>query len=143
MEEVRHNGYSGSCAETLRSGLYDIPAHRLRTYPGGAAEAKAVVEAIRAACPGMADMIDSVDLSRKSGAWNDAKISEHHAIIPTVRSPKEGSITDTERKIYELICVRYVLQFLPEYEYEETTIEFKAGKELFRSTGRTVVDLGW
>ncbi len=88
-------------------------------------------------------MMDGMDLSRKNGAWNDAKITEHHAIIPTVRSPREGALSDPERKIYELLCARYVLQFLPEYEYEETTIEFNAGKELFRSTGRVVVNLGW
>ena len=54
-----------------RTGCEHIPE-------GHFMEAKAVVEAIRAACPGMADMMDGIDLSRKSGAWNDAKISEHH-----------------------------------------------------------------
>ncbi len=119
-----------------RTGCEHIPE-------GHFTEAKAVIESIRTACPTMADMMDGIDLSRKSGAWNDAKITEHHAIIPTVRSPREGTLSDPERKIYELLCARYVLQFLPEYEYEETTIEFNADKEFFRSTGRVVVNLGW
>lgn len=106
-------------------------------------ESKTVLETVKTACPELADMMSGVDLTRKSAAWNDAKISEHHAILPTGRAPKTGSISDTERKIYELICVRYVLQFLPEYEYEETVIEFTASGECFRSSGRTVLNLGW
>ena len=42
-----------------------------------------------------------------------------------------------------MICARYTLQFLPDYEFEETTVEFLAGGETFRSMGRTVVNLGW
>jgi DNA topoisomerase-3 len=48
------------------------------------------MDAIRAGCPNLADMLNGVDLSRKSAAWNNAKISEHHAIIPTARIPLDG-----------------------------------------------------
>ncbi|MDR1509461.1 MAG: hypothetical protein LBS53_07460 [Synergistaceae bacterium] len=106
-------------------------------------EAPKVVDAIRAGCPDMADMIHGVDLTRKSLAWDTSKISEHHAIIPTTRVPVEGALSDTERKIYGLICSRYVLQFLADYEYEETSVEFEANGELFKTTGRTVINLGW
>jgi DNA topoisomerase-3 len=88
-------------------------------------------------------MFGNVDLSRKSPAWNDAKITEHHALIPTAKAPQSGALSEKERKIYELVCSRYVLQFLPDYEYEETVVEFEAGGEVFRTTGRTVINLGW
>jgi DNA topoisomerase-3 len=88
-------------------------------------------------------MLGGANLSRKSAAWNTSKISEHHAIIPTTRVPPEGALSDAERKIYELICTRYALQFLPPCEYEETIVEFEANGEIFRATGRTVVNLGW
>jgi DNA topoisomerase-3 len=52
-------------------------------------------------------------------------------------------LSEKERKIYELICARYALQFLPDYEYEETTVDFAASGETFRAAGRTVVNLGW
>jgi DNA topoisomerase-3 len=89
-------------------------------------------------------MLGGVDLSRKSAAWDDSKRTEHFAIIPTARTP--GTLSEKERKIYELVCIRYALQFFPDYEYEETIIEFEAGgeaKERFRAAGRTVVNLGW
>jgi DNA topoisomerase-3 len=91
-------------------------------------------------------MLAGADLSRKSAAWDDRRITEHHAIIPTARVPLEGTLSEKERKIYELICARYALQFLQDYEYEETVVEFGAGgeaKEKFRATGRTVINLGW
>jgi DNA topoisomerase-3 len=107
-------------------------------------EAAKVIDAVRSGCPPLADMLGGADLSRKSAAWDDRRITEHHAIIPTVKTP--GAMTDRERKIYELVCARYALQFFPDYEYEETVVEFEAGdetKEKFRAAGRTVVCLGW
>jgi len=109
-------------------------------------EAGGVVDAIRVGCPDMGDMLSGVDLSRKSTAWNDAKVSEHHGIIPTVRVPLPDALTATERKIYELVCARYIMQFFADYEYEETVIEFGVGEEAcerFKATGRTVINIGW
>jgi DNA topoisomerase-3 len=108
---------------------------------GHFSEAGKVIEAIRTACPSLSDMLGGVDLSRKSAAWDDKRITEHHAIIPTTKTP--GSLSDKERKIYELVCARYALQFFPDYEYEETVVEFEAGGEKFKAEGRTVINLGW
>jgi DNA topoisomerase-3 len=111
---------------------------------GHFAEAPKVIDAIRAAYPSLSDMLGGADLSRKSAAWDDKKISEHHAIIPTTKIP--GTLSDKERKIYELVCSRYALQFFPDCEYEETVVEFEANVEIaekFRATGRTVINLGW
>jgi DNA topoisomerase-3 len=106
-------------------------------------EAPKVMDAIRAGCPGLSDMLGGVDLNKKSAAWNTSKISEHHAIIPTVKAVRDGTVSETERKIYELICARYALQFMAEYEYEERAVEFESNGELFRASGRTVINIGW
>jgi DNA topoisomerase-3 len=112
---------------------------------GHFAEAAKIIDAIRISCPSLSDMLGGADPSRKSAAWDTSKISEHHAIIPTARVPL-GSLSETERKIYELICARYVIQFLPDCEYEETTVEFESQgetREKFRAAGRTVINPGW
>ncbi|MDL2264380.1 DNA topoisomerase III [Synergistaceae bacterium OttesenSCG-928-I11] len=106
-------------------------------------EAGGVMDAIRCACPDLGDMITRVDLKKKSPAWNDARVNEHHAVIPTVRVPLSDALSDVERKIYGLLCARYAMQFLPDYEYEETILEFTVSEEKFRATGRTVLDIGW
>jgi DNA topoisomerase-3 len=106
-------------------------------------QAPLVLDAIASACPGLRDLLVGVDASRKSPAWNDARVKEHYAIIPTVKVPLEGALSEVERKIYNLIAKRYALQFLPDYEYEETTIAFSAGGETFKASGRTVLVPGW
>jgi DNA topoisomerase-3 len=107
------------------------------------AEASHVIDAIRAGCPSLADMLGGVDLSRKSAAWDTSKIAEHYAITPTAKVPLPDALSEAERKIYELICARYALQFLPNFEYEETIIEFKAESNIFKAIGRTITNLGW
>jgi DNA topoisomerase-3 len=119
-----------------RSGCEYIPEEH---FP----EAGRVIDAIRTGCPNLAGMMNGVDPKQKSKAWDSSRITEHHAIIPTVRVPLNGALSETERKIYELICTRYALQFLPNYEYEETIVDFTANGEVFRATGRTVAHLGW
>lgn len=126
------------------AGYVSYPRTSCEYIPEGHfAEAGKIIEAIRSGCPGLSDMIGGVDLNRKGPAWNDKKITEHHAIIPTARAPREGALSGAERKIHELICARYVLQFLQDYEYEETVVDFEAGGEVFRAAGRTVINLGW
>jgi DNA topoisomerase-3 len=113
---------------------------------GHFAEAGRVMEAIRASCPPVSDMMGGADLTRKGAAWDDSRTTEHHAIIPTVRGPRGGVLPDAERKVYELICSRYVLQFLGDCEYEETIAEFESGGEItekFRAVGRAVINIGW
>jgi DNA topoisomerase-3 len=127
------------------SGYVTYPRTGCEYIPEGHfSEAGKIIDAIRAGCSSLSDMLGGVDLSRKSAAWNDKRITEHHAIIPTTKIP--SSLSDKERKIYELVCARYALQFFADYEYEETVVEFETGmdtKEKFRAAGRTVINLGW
>ena len=79
----------------------------------------------------------------KSRAWNDSKVTAHHAIIPTtVRCPLH-TLTKGEQNIYFLIAQAYIAQFYPEHVYEQTRIEVTHQDELFTTTGRVVIDLGW
>jgi DNA topoisomerase-3 len=113
---------------------------------GHHAQARLVLDAITSACPELRDFfvgLTGADAGRKSPAWDDSKVQEHYAIIPTVRVPLEGARSDIERKIYGLIAKRYVLQFLPDHEYEEATVTFTASGELFKASGRTVLVPGW
>ena len=79
----------------------------------------------------------------KSRAWNDSKVTAHHAIIPTtVRCPLH-TLSKGEQNIYFLIAQAYIAQFYPEHVYEHTRIEVIHQEELFTTTGRVVIDLGW
>ncbi len=74
---------------------------------------------------------------------DDSKVSDHHAIIPTEQSVPLSSMTDKERKIYELVVKRFLAVLYPPFEYEQTTIKAQIGKETFIAKGKVVINQGW
>ena len=83
------------------------------------------------------------DAKQKSRAWNDAKISAHHAIIPTTVPVNLARLSAVERNIYELIARAYIAQFHPNYVYDQTKVEVTYHGELFVASGRTERAAGW
>ena len=82
------------------------------------------------------------DAKIKSYAWNDKKISAHHAIIPTMK-PVTGGLNIVEMNIYKLIAKNYAVQFYPLYVYDETVIEVNYKNEKFTARGRITKKIGW
>lgn len=74
---------------------------------------------------------------------DNSRVSDHHAIIPTEQSVSLSSLSDTERKIYELVVRRFLAVLYPPYEYEEVTVRAKIGDEAFFAKGKTTIKLGW
>ncbi len=91
----------------------------------------------------LAQMAAQADATLKSRAWNDKKITAHHAIIPTTVPCPVATLTPVQRDIYALIARAYVAQFYPPYIYEQTKIEITAAGELFTASGRVECRAGW
>ncbi len=92
--------------------------------------------------PSISSIADKADLSLKSRAWNSAKITAHHAIIPTGIKP--GGLNATENSLYELIATNYLLQFWPVQECEATKIIVTLeNKSVWSANGRVVKNPGW
>ena len=91
----------------------------------------------------LAGWAKGADGKARSRAWNDKKISAHHAIIPTTVKAKLGSLGETERNLYRLIARGYIAQFYPMHLYDQTKIEISYKDELFVASGRTEQELGW
>lgn len=83
------------------------------------------------------------DGSIRSRAWNDKKISAHHAIIPTRVAADLQSMSIVERNIYFLVAQAYIAQFYPMHTFYQTKAEITYKDELFAVSGRTEIDLGW
>jgi len=83
------------------------------------------------------------DAAQKSRAWNDEKISAHHAIIPTTVPVNLARLSETERNIYGLIARAYIAQFRPNYVYDQTKVELTYHGETFSASGRTERAAGW
>ncbi|MDQ0244949.1 DNA topoisomerase-3 [Bacillus fengqiuensis] len=74
---------------------------------------------------------------------DDSKVSDHHAIIPTEQSILLSSLSDKERKIYDLVVKRFLAVLYPPFEYEQTTIKAKIGDYPFTAKGKVVLSQGW
>lgn len=84
-----------------------------------------------------------MSISSKSAFVDNAKVSDHHAIIPTEQSVMLNKLNDGERKIYDLVVKRFLAVLFPAFEYEQTTIDVKIGSENFIAKGKVVITNGW
>ena len=87
--------------------------------------------------------VDACDPSIQSRVWNDKKITAHHAIIPTTVGANFSAFSDIEAKVYDAICRRYIVQFYPPFEYDQTTIHLDASGAAFKASGRVSRVNGW
>ncbi|MBR4904376.1 MAG: DNA topoisomerase III, partial [Selenomonadaceae bacterium] len=88
------------------------------------------------------NLFTHADASIKSRAWNDAKISAHHAIIPTQKA-LAVFLPEIEMNVYNLIARNYAVQFYPLHVYDETVVEVKYKGETFTARGKVVKNMGW
>lgn len=75
--------------------------------------------------------------------FDDAKLTDHHAIIPTGKSAEGLALTADERRLYELVAKRLAAAFYPDYEYEALRVVTVCGEDQFLSTGKSVTQEGW
>src|SRR5215475_5783635 len=73
--------------------------------------------------------------------FNNAKISDHFAIIPTTEPPK--NLTEPEQKLYDMVTKRFLAIFYPAAEFLETTRITRVENEPFKTTGKVLVNPGW
>ena len=73
--------------------------------------------------------------------FNNAKISDHFAIIPTLQAPK--SLSEPEQKLYDLVVKRFLAVFYPAAEYLLTTRITRVESEPFKTEGKVLVNPGW
>ena len=87
------------------------------------------------------DVLLQKAIPKSKTIFDDKKITDHHAIIPTGISPSGISID--EQKIYDLICRRFISVFYPECKVSNTTVLGKVDALLFKATGKQIISLGW
>ncbi len=73
--------------------------------------------------------------------FNNAKVSDHFAIIPTGTAPKH--LSEAEQKLYDLVTRRFLAIFFPAAEYNVTTRITRVEDEAFKSEGKVLVTPGW
>lgn len=142
-------GYSPQQVLDAAQNLYE---KKLTTYPRSDCEflptsqfgdAQAILKHLGALSnENLKKLFTHADAKIKSRAWNDKKISAHHAIIPT-RKPLNMQLSVVELNVYMLIAKNYAVQFYPLHVYDETIVAVNYKNETFTARSKVVKQLGW
>ncbi|MEI6301077.1 MAG: DNA topoisomerase III [Betaproteobacteria bacterium] len=143
-------GFSAKTTLSLAQALYE--KHKVLTYPR--TDSKALPEdyiptvmgtmkmlSSGAYAPFAKEVIKSKWVKPNKRIFNNAKISDHHAIIPTLQAPK--ALSEIETKLYDLVVKRFLAVFFPSAEFLVTTRITRVKGEPYRSEGRVMVAAGW
>ncbi|MGL5041873.1 MAG: DNA topoisomerase III [Culicoidibacterales bacterium] len=153
LQRDANKKYGLSAKQTLSAmqGLYE--QHKMLTYPRTDSRyistdiVPTLKERVKAAGVGvystLSNQILKSPISIQKTVVNDAKVSDHHAIIPTEQRANLSALNDAEAKVYSLVVRRFFAVMLPSFEYEETTITAKIGTEIFTAKGKRVLKQGW
>ena len=82
----------------------------------------------------------SIRKSKK--VFNDKKVTDHHAIIPTGQNPTSG-LSYNEKMVFDLISKRFIAAFYPDCTVSNTTVKGQANTVAFKANGKQILDLGW
>ena len=153
LQRDANKKYSYSAKQTLSlmQSLYET--HKLLTYPRTDSRyiTKDVVptlpERLKAIAIGpYKDSANAILRSRNIETKyivNDAKVTDHHAIIPTEQYVDLNRLTRDERNIYDLVVRRFLAVLSPAYEYDEVQVKATFGKHNFYAKGQIVRSPGW
>lgn len=81
-------------------------------------------------------------IPKSKSVFDDSKITDHHAIIPTEIIPNTN-ISKEEKQVYDLIARRFIAVFYPECKISNTSVEAKVGDIPFKTNGKQILELGW
>ena len=146
-------GFSAKTTLSLAQSLYE--RHKALTYPrtdarylpedylGVAHQTFAMLadSGMSHLAPFARQAIDKGYIKPSRRIFDNSKVSDHFAIIPTLQAP--GNLSEAERKLYDLVVRRFMAVFFPSAEFMVTTRITKVQQHHFRSDGKVLVNPGW
>ena len=150
IEAGKRYGYSPQVVLDTMQSLYE---KKLTTYPRSDCEylpenqfgdAKEILEHLKnLPDKNFSALVEDADIKIKSRAWNDKKISAHHAIIPTRIKADFETLNEVEKNLYLMVSQAYLSQFYPAHEYKSTKVTILFADEKFVCKGKNITKLGW
>ena len=142
-------GFSAKTTLSIAQALYE--KHKVLTYPRTDSRAlpedylptvTAAMQALDSPYkPFVKQILANKWVRPNKRIFNNAKISDHFAIIPTSIAPKH--LSEAEAKIYDLVTKRFLSVFFPPAEFQITTRITRIEDEPFKSEGKIMVNAGW
>jgi len=143
-------GFSASATLKLAQALYE--RHKVLTYPR--TDSRALPEDYLATVRSTLNMLLGTPYGTFADTilkhewvrpnkriFNNAKVSDHFAIIPTTEAPR--NLSEAEQKLYDLVTKRFLAVFYPAAEFMETVRITRVEGEPFKSVGKVLVNPGW
>src|SRR5215211_4437188 len=154
LQREANTRYGFSARRTLAAAQRCYEEHKVLTYPRTSsrylttdmvAEIKPTVDYVGAnrEYAAAAEYVRGLDLLPLARVVDDAKVGDHHAIIPTNSPQSLDKLSDDDRRIYDLVARRFLAVFHPEAVFENTRIETTVEEHIFRTRGRILVVPGW
>lgn len=153
LQRDANKKYGFSAKETLNIMQRLYENHKVLTYPRTDSRylSSDIIPTLKdrlAACQTgpyrkMALMASKQTRPGKPAFVNDAKVSDHHAIIPTEQSAQLSHMTNEEWKIYDLVVRRFMAVFFPPFQYEQTQVTVEIAGEHFVASGKIIKSQGW
>ncbi|WP_312323673.1 DNA topoisomerase 3 [Soonwooa sp.] len=84
----------------------------------------------------------SQPIPKSKAVFDDSKVTDHHAIIPT-EIPPTSNLSKEEKLIYDLVAKRFIAVFYPECKISNTLVEAQVGTIPFKASGRQILEMGW
>lgn len=143
-------GYTAQQVLDIAQSLYET--HKATTYPrtdsrylpeSQRADVPTILQAIIQTDSSFAGLVAGSDPNRKARAFNDSKVTAHHAIIPTPARANLAAMNETERNIYDAVCRFYIAQFYSDFEFNRTDIEVDCSGHTFVARGKVPLRQGW
>lgn len=152
LQQLTSQRWGMAATKTLKLAQALYETHKAITYPrtdcrflptSQFREAPQILKALSESDPSFAVLVREADTRIRSKAWNDKKITAHHAIIPTAAMVDVARMSPDEQHLHDLIRRHYLVQFFPAFEYDRTIVEVEVQKELFRASGNVETVPGW
>jgi DNA topoisomerase III len=146
--------YGFSARRTLAAAQRLYEEHKALTYPRTnsrfltgdmVAEIRPTAELVgrNAAYARGAQYVTSLEKLPLGRVVNDKKVEDHHAIIPTRSEHNLGRMGQDELKVYDLVAKRFLAVFHPDAVFERTRVETTVNANVFRTSGRRLIEPGW
>jgi len=82
-------------------------------------------------------------LPKSKKVFDDTKVTDHHAIIPTGQNPSSGNLSRDEKLVFDLVTRRFIAAFYPDSIINTTTVEGRVEDVKFKATGKQILEEGW
>lgn len=148
--QIEANKKFGMSADETLKTIQSLYEKKLTTYPR--VDTTYLTDDMYPKCMGILNSLKQYEtfvqplrgttLKESKKVFDNSKVTDHHAIIPTGLQPRTA-LSDKESRIYDLIAKRFISVFLPDCIYDQTQVKGRAGNVTFKTSSKSIASPGW